>query len=112
MSPFNGVFLFRVMILPPALLGFLFGRFAVPAAVRAVPTAAALLMDYHHVQNSDHGFGNICVGNCAYIICLVLGLHAHAKRAGKPFWSYLHFDWLILAPATLLMWTAYVRPQA
>jgi hypothetical protein len=95
----------------PALFGYCFGRW-IPVYVRAIPLLFMLPAGIWWVQYADHGFNIYIIGNVLYTAFLILGLMQRAKDRKVTFWSLHHFDWIIMAIATLLISMVYQHPAA
>ena len=64
------------------------------------------------IPRSVHGFESFLVLNWCYVIGVPIGLLFRTWNTGERFLSFRHADWVILAVATVIMKSLYVRPQA
>ena len=98
-------------MLPPAVIGFLLGRYA-PTIIRCACVIPILMAGYWMCQYSDHNAEGFFRGNFIYVGATLLGLHYRGQKQGKRLKDFYHLDWMAVAGANIVFVLMYTRPSA
>jgi len=86
--------------------------FRAPLWLRLVVITSLVVSEALMIPGSVHGFASLLILNWCYVIGVPIGLLFRSWKTGGRFWGSQLVDTVVLAIASVVMSSLYVRPEA